>query len=82
VLGPLRLLELVRHAALWGTAWGWTRFFVRWLSIHSGLPALIVAAILVIVGYRLLKKTARFAMEVAVVGALLLGATELGWIQW
>lgn len=54
----------------------------RFLTAHTGLPALLVAAVLVVVGYRLLKKTARFAAEVAVVMMALVAATELGWIQW
>jgi hypothetical protein len=55
---------------------------VRFCAHHTGLPVLVVAALLVVVGYRILKRTARFAMEVAVIGALLLTATELGWIRW
>ncbi len=55
---------------------------VRWLSVHTGLPALLVAAILVVVGYRLLKRTARFAVEVVVIALLLLAATHLGWVRW
>ena len=55
------------------------RFAVRWLSLHTGLPALIVAAILVVVGYRILKKSARFAVEVALVAALLVAATS--WVD-
>ena len=58
------------------------RLAVRWLSHHSGLPALLVGAILVVVGYRILKKTARFAVEVALVAALLVAATSAGWIRW
>lgn len=58
------------------------RFAVRWLSLHTGLPALLVGAILVVVGYRILKKSARFAVEVALVGALLVAATSAGWIRW
>ena len=55
---------------------------VRWLAHHTGLPALLVAAVLVAVGYRLLKRSARFAMEVAAVALALLAATELGWLRW
>ena len=58
------------------------RFAVRWLSHHTGLPALVVAAVLVVVGYRILKKSARFAVEVALVAALLVAATGAGWIRW
>jgi hypothetical protein len=55
---------------------------IRYLSLHTGLPALLVAAILVVVGYRLLKKTFRFAMEVAVIAVALVAMTQLGWIVW
>jgi len=58
------------------------RFAVRWLSLHTGLPALVVAAVLVVVGYRILKKSARFAVEVALVAAFLVAATSAGWIHW
>jgi hypothetical protein len=55
---------------------------LRWLSLHTGLPALLVAAVLVVVGYRILKKSARFMVEIALVTALLVAATSAGWIQW
>lgn len=55
---------------------------IRWLSLHTGLPALVVGAILIVVGYRLLKKTARFAVEVALVAAFLVAATSAGWLRW
>ena len=58
------------------------RLALRWLSLHTGLPALVVAAVLVVVGYRILKKSARFALEVALVAALLVAATSAGWIRW
>lgn len=61
---------------------GFAKMAVRWLSTHSGLPALVVAAILIVVGYRVLKKTARFAVEVALVAAFLLAATSAGWLRW
>jgi hypothetical protein len=46
------------------------------------VPMLLVAAVLVVVGYRILKKSARFAVEVALVAALLVAATSAGWIHW
>jgi hypothetical protein len=62
---------------------GWAlEHAIEWLSLHTGVPALLVAAVLVVLGWRLLKKSARIAMEVAVALALLLAATELGWIRW
>lgn len=55
---------------------------VRWVSQHTGVPALIVAATLVVGGYRVLRRSMRFAIEVAVVAAALLAASHLGWIRW
>jgi hypothetical protein len=66
----------------WSTLSSSGRFAVRWLSLHTGLPALVVGAVLVVVGYRILKKSARFAVEVALVAALLVAATSAGWIHW
>ena len=72
----------------WLAAFPWkaiesaTRFAVRWLSSHTGVPALLVAALLVVIGYRILKKSARFALEVALVAALLVAATHAGWLHW
>jgi hypothetical protein len=75
---PLLVLRLWK----WGsdpTTW---KAIVRLLSEHSGVPALLVAAVLVVVGWRLLKKSARFFAEVALVTAALFAATQLGWIRW
>jgi hypothetical protein len=55
---------------------------IRFLAHHTGLPALVVASLLVVVGYRILKRTARFAVEVVLVAGLLMVATQLGWIRW
>jgi hypothetical protein len=66
----------------WRAMEGAGRFALRWLSLHTGLPALVVAAVIVVVGYRILKKSARFAVEVALVAALLVAATNAGWIRW
>jgi hypothetical protein len=84
--GPVQhLVDGLRHAGSSGAA-TWTvtaaKHALRFLSQHTGLPALVVAAVLVVVGFRLLKKSARFAAEVAVVAILLVALTELGWIQW
>jgi hypothetical protein len=60
----------------------WLRLGIRYVSHHTGLPALVVAALFVVIGYRLLKKSARFAVEVAVISLVLFAATELGWLKW
>ncbi len=66
----------------WQGALAGSKAVVRWLSLHTGVPALLVAAILVAVGYRVLKRTARFAVEVAAVALALVAASELGWLRW
>lgn len=69
-------------------AWRWTQVVagakaaLHWISVHTGVPVLIVAALVVCVGYRVLKRSLRFVIEVTAVIVLLLLATELGWIRW
>jgi hypothetical protein len=58
------------------------RFLVRYLARHTGLPALVVAALLLVVGYRVLKRSARFAVEVVIVTVALVAATQLGWLRY
>jgi len=72
LLDPTRLLALA----------GVLRAALRWGAAHSGLPVVIVAALAVVVSWRLAKRSARLAVEVAVVTVMLLMATRLGWISW
>ena len=77
--------DLVRSALAalsWSSVLAGSKALVRWLSVHTGVPALLVAAVLLCVGYRLLKRSARFALEVAAVALALVAASELGWIRW
>jgi hypothetical protein len=78
----LRPLHLPFALPSWAPSLAMAKVGLRWLSLHTGLPALVVAAILIVVGYRLLKKTARFAVEVALVAAFLVAATSAGWLRW
>ncbi len=55
---------------------------VHYLAQHTGLPVLLVAAILAAVGYRILKRSARFLAEVTILALLLFVLTALGWIRW
>lgn len=66
----------------WSSVLPAVRSVVRFLSVHTGVPALFVAAVLLCVAYRIVKRTARFALQVAAVTVSLLVATELGWICW
>jgi hypothetical protein len=60
----------------------WTKALLHWAHVHTGLPAIVVAGVAVVVGYKILKRSARFALEVAVITAVLAAASELGWLRW
>jgi hypothetical protein len=55
---------------------------LRWVSHHTGLPVIVVAAIAVVLSWRLFKSTIRFAVQVLVTLIALIAATRLGWIRW
>jgi hypothetical protein len=55
---------------------------LRWASHHTGLPLILVAALALVVSWRLFKRGARFAVEVTVALVLLVAATRLGWVKW
>lgn len=80
--------SILAFASTLPTIWSWPgvvaacKTAVRWLSIHTGVPAVVVAAIFVAVGYRVLRWSGRFAVEVAAVTLALVAASELGWVRW
>ena len=55
---------------------------LAWGTKHTGLPAIIVAAILLVASFRMARHAARFAFQVFVVAAVLTAATRLGWLRW
>jgi hypothetical protein len=72
----------------WG-ALGWfskatalLRVALRWGAHHTGLPIILVAAIVLVASGHLAKRTLRFGVEVALTVGLLFAATRLGWIAW
>lgn len=54
----------------------------RFIEAHTGIPALLVAALLLVLGWRMAKRMAHVAVEVAVVALLLLALTKLGVVSW
>jgi hypothetical protein len=78
------VFDLQSHRML---AWGPSaaqalRAAVRWGAAHTGLPAVLVAAIAVVAGWHLFRRSLRFVVEVVVAVALLLVAARCGWITW
>jgi hypothetical protein len=58
------------------------RAALRWASHHSGLPVMVVAAIALVLFWRLIGRTLRLTVEVVIALALLVVATRLGWLTW
>jgi hypothetical protein len=54
----------------------------QWISRHTGIPALFVAAALIVASWRMARRMARVAVEVCVVAIILLTLTKLGVVSW
>jgi heme A synthase len=54
----------------------------RFISRHTGIPAIFVAALLIVISWRMAKRMAHVAVEVAVVTLLLVALTKLGVVSW
>ena len=71
---------------LWARASGlagpWAREGLRWAERHSGVPTIVLVAVLLVVGYRVFKRTVRFAVEVCVVVAVLGVLVHLGIVRF
>jgi hypothetical protein len=67
---------------LWSFAGSALREGVSLASRHTGVPAVLVAAMALVVSWRMAKRVARFAAETALVCAALIAATALGWIRF
>ena len=52
------------------------------VSNHTGIPVVVVAALALVLSYRLVRRATRLAGEMAIALALVLVATKLGWIHW
>ena len=75
--------SLVPRLVVWGAALEReAQGLVRWGVKHTGLPAVVLAAVLLVASFRIVRHAARFAMQVAFVAALLAAATQAGWLRW
>ncbi len=55
---------------------------LHWVANHTGVPVVLVAAVGIVVSWRVFKRVVGLAIEVVVVLVLLLIATRVGWISW
>ena len=81
-MGPEAALRALARADLFGAGARYARGAVAWISTHTGVPTLVVAAVLLVVGYRLLQRSFRFFVEVAVVLAALVAASHFGLLRF
>jgi hypothetical protein len=62
--------------------WGWVRAGLAWASRHSGVPAILICAVAIVVGWRLAKESARFVAQVSVVLLVLAVLAKLGILRF
>lgn len=63
-------------------SWSAFRIAVRYSAEHTGVPAVVVAAVALVVSWRVFKRTLRFAVELAIAMTIVITATELGWLRF
>jgi hypothetical protein len=73
-------LEAALHIAF--TRWLVVKHGLMWVSRHTGIPAVVLAAIAIVLGWRLWRRSARFALEVGVVLAVLLLLSKIGLLKF
>ncbi len=61
---------------------GLGRHALHWAAGRTGLPVVVVAALALVVLWRVARRTWHIALELALAVAVLLVATRLGWIRW
>jgi hypothetical protein len=77
---PLGVAAWLVRAAHGG--WSGVTRALKAVSLHTGIPIVVVAAVVLVLSYRVARRGARLALEVGVVVAILLVATQFGWIHW
>jgi hypothetical protein len=66
----------------WDAYGAWVRQGLSWLSRHTGIPAIVIAAILVVVAYRVAKRSLKFVLQVSVVLIALATLAHLGLLRF
>jgi hypothetical protein len=55
---------------------------LHWASVRTGLPAVVVATLALVVAWRVARRSWHVVLELALAAAALFLATRLGWIRW
>jgi len=61
---------------------GTVRTMLHWASERTGLPTVVVAAVVLVTAVRTFRRSFRFAVELTLAVVLLMAATRFGWIAW
>jgi hypothetical protein len=75
------------HAPAWASAWAQrgalaVEHGVQSIARHSGVPAVLVAAVGLVVAMRVARRAVHLALEIALALALVLAATRAGWLRF
>jgi hypothetical protein len=65
------------HRAAGGAA-----VLVKALARHTGIPAVLVAAVVLVLAFRVARRALHLVFEVTLALALVLAATQAGWIRF
>ena len=63
-------------------AWPSVRHALHLAARHTGVPAVVVAAVVLVVSWRLVRRAWRLALEVCVCATLLAALTEMHLLTW
>jgi uncharacterized membrane protein YGL010W len=75
-------LDLHHWLALGPTVFAACHHALRQASRHTGIPAIVIAALVIVLSRRMVRAAVRLAIEVAIVAIVLVAATMLGWVSW
>lgn len=80
---PLGLARAISWAlGMSRVAWGASGKWLVALSHHTGVPVVLLAAVALVLSYRMIRRASRLFLEVFVALAVVVVATRLGWIHW
>jgi hypothetical protein len=52
------------------------------LAHHTGIPVVILAAVALVLSFRVARRASRLVVELALALTVVVAATKLGWIRW
>jgi len=83
-LHEIPALHAIAEAASRAAGWlgGHARALIGLAARHTGVPAVLVAAVALVIGLRVVRKLSAFFIEVGIAVLLLVALSEFGLITW